>query len=887
MCDTLCTIFINFAINQYHVGGDIMKAIIIIFILLLVPVVLAKEMPIPHFTPTDCACPELGWPIKSNYSSYGLALDCIYQKSDDKTDYYNSLYLHITSWYDPEDTKEAFEIYRNYDYKNEKEGYGKNKFIVEDINEKDKISFIYRTGNSSYWIGRRVHYTETPLIAISGNYNKYRADKNQKPIDGEVIAWADGLEKCAKRLIDAQDLSSEKVNGKITVLGFPIKYATIYVDPQQKTTTNDKGEFTLSVPNKEHYDITLEFQYEKNNHIFYRVLMDRNPIALKIEVLNNKINSMDIDVGLASYSIDNVSQDITKELSLDRLIQDKQLLSIPVNYLHMQEALEYYTDVLGVDLSKKTVDLYIFSIQKTAYGFDENKQWINIDADKSSYEDNFRPFTTYHEFTHYVEHTLVGTEAFASYLDDKNINHGGYANEKTSDSFSEGLAAFMATIIADHYNRYWADETSSQASLYPYFGSLEPDIVAWEYQGQGEEYAIAGILWDLTDGVEEARKDNAGDKAAVRSIMQEQFKAYDFNKDGVWDRSEFIHSLIDREEYNGNFDQYFDERELPILAAGFVGENKSDAFLKKMLPYGKTEPGSLTQEEMHLFIKDNIDFFEASLKEDIGDGYSELPRIITFDMMMEKVTGSPDDDKVDMQIEELWKLIKQTNFSLPYKDLKADDIFIKHGFYIETSEGDHNYTFGEPYLNKNKNKRRDADEPFIDLGVMHYDGTEKMGVASNYERINRKSSVPLSGQFIKVNKEIPFYEAEYVVYNTDYFGLPLPTMVYKIRSRNEDGLIYLPLPRDAIVKVMPEGVITKEPLVFSSEAFMQQYSDSVDKGYFIEHKFTYTGAPPAYKNTLKKNSWDVVLYVGIFAAVAIIAVLLLRKKRRNSKKHRI
>jgi len=92
--------------------------------------------------------------------------------------------------------------------------------------------------------------------------------------------------------------------------------------------------------------------------------------------------------------------------------------------------------------------LFLYTDTKTSYGFDKEKKWINLDADKSGYEDEHRPFSTYHEFTHYVQHVLAGTEVFESYLDEKNINHGGYANENTLDSFSEGLAAFMATAIA-------------------------------------------------------------------------------------------------------------------------------------------------------------------------------------------------------------------------------------------------------------------------------------------------------------------------------------------------------------------------------------------------------------------------------------------------------
>jgi len=112
--------------------------------------------------------------------------------------------------------------------------------------------------------------------------------------------------------------------------------------------------------------------------------------------------------------------------------------------------------------------------------------------------------------------------------------------------------------------------------------------------GQGEEYAIAGVLWDLLDGKDEAKKDSAADKSVLRKVMAEQFAEYDSNSDGVWDQSEFFHSLVNQQEYNGNFDQYFDERELMIWQSHLLAK-KSEELVKKCWPMEKKEPGSLMQ----------------------------------------------------------------------------------------------------------------------------------------------------------------------------------------------------------------------------------------------------------------------------------------------------
>ncbi|MGV8171707.1 MAG: hypothetical protein ACP5OA_03380 [Candidatus Woesearchaeota archaeon] len=884
------------------------KIILLISVIIFLSTIsYAKDMPVPHFNESQCDCPGLDWPVTDRGASYGLELVCTYER--DKTDRgspLNSLTLHITSWYDPEDTKEALEIFRNYDYKNEKSVYDERKVFIEDINIKEKVSFISRTNKAptQYHMKRKVLYGTNSLISVYGyHYQKGTTEF----IDDEVIAWVDALEDCSKALIDNQDLSTDTVKGKISIAGFPVKYATMYVeeDDTLKTTTDVNGAFSIKVPNDDSYTLVLEFQYQKNDHIFFRVIGENReePLKIVMDVYNNKITSMELDYGDINHPIESVDHDLKNEIKLENFFnEESEMQGIPFHYLHMQEALEYYTDVLKVDLSKNTVDLLVYRGEGASYDHENDRQWIMIDHEKSSYVNQHRPYIHYHEFTHYVHHVIMGN-AIDTYLDTNNINHGGYANQKTADSFSEGLAAYMSTIIADHYKKYWADQYSKQPSLYPLMGSLEPNLAPWEYRGQAEEYSIAGILWDLTDGTDEAKRDGTSDNAIIRKTLEETFQESDFNKDNVLDRSEFIHSLLNQEEYNPNFDGYYDEREVSALARDLAEDSDDEkevaAIVKKLSAYASNSDYGLSYAEMHKFIKDNMKTFEARLKEFAGENYDDLPNKITVDMMMDKIEETPDDDSMDLSVEELWKIISKPHpdFTSVYNALltaysgkkkQIDGIFVRHGFFIDESGGDKTYNYGEPFLDVNENKRHEDNEPYVDLGVMKFTGLEKIGTPSNYQRTLRKSFKPFEGQFIKVNPEVPFYGIIYVSYNVDYFGLKLPSMVYTIRASNDDGLIYVPIPPKAEMTIVPEGVTAEEPLQISSDEFRAEQQQAEEDGFFAEHTFEYTGTPPEYtdilakKDSSKAKNW--VLFIVIIALITL-GLFFFKNKRHKMKKH--
>lgn len=94
----------------------------------------------------------------------------------------------------------------------------------------------------------------------------------------------------------------------------------------------------------------------------------------------------------------------------------------------------------------------------------------------------------WHEMGHYLHYDMYWAK---DSLEER--GHGGYAkNNSTNGSFREGFGEFIGMLV---------DE--SQGSPIPYFyptgqsmTNLEEDIKVWD----DEEFAIAGILWDLHDG---------------------------------------------------------------------------------------------------------------------------------------------------------------------------------------------------------------------------------------------------------------------------------------------------------------------------------------------------------------------------------------------------
>jgi len=107
------------------------------------------------------------------------------------------------------------------------------------------------------------------------------------------------------------------------------------------------------------------------------------------------------------------------------------------------------------------------------YRWENGRNFIDIDVKYSSWQCPDRPIREFHEVSHYAMHCLYKKMPEGIDTPIKMVNHDGYVNPSTADSFSEGFAIFMSLIIAEHYNLI--------VSPYHFttYGSIEDDYKPW------------------------------------------------------------------------------------------------------------------------------------------------------------------------------------------------------------------------------------------------------------------------------------------------------------------------------------------------------------------------------------------------------------------------
>lgn len=121
--------------------------------------------------------------------------------------------------------------------------------------------------------------------------------------------------------------------------------------------------------------------------------------------------------------------------------------------------------------------------------YDDADKAIRLVALRSKRDDNSR-FIIMHEFGHYFDSVTNSGKCRASGGKGPNdVNHGGYFNSSTSDSYLEGFATCYAG-LTQQFSCYknpnkvgWVNFSSPSA------------YIAWENNGASEEYAIASLLY--------------------------------------------------------------------------------------------------------------------------------------------------------------------------------------------------------------------------------------------------------------------------------------------------------------------------------------------------------------------------------------------------------
>jgi hypothetical protein len=166
----------------------------------------------------------------------------------------------------------------------------------------------------------------------------------------------------------------------------------------------------------------------------------------------------------------------------------------------------------------------------------------------------------FHEYSHHVMNCYYGKlppPPADSIIPE--LNHKGYINPSTADSFVEGFALFMAQVVKDKLG-------FASAGNDTLFGSLEVNTRAWDGYGESEDMAVAGIFWDLYDGVDAADNDDVqltlqeiwgvlkANKANMYEVYQKFANDFPDKKAGI-DRIFVSHGFFaDTDKGNGKYD---------------------------------------------------------------------------------------------------------------------------------------------------------------------------------------------------------------------------------------------------------------------------------------------------------------------------------------------
>ncbi len=138
----------------------------------------------------------------------------------------------------------------------------------------------------------------------------------------------------------------------------------------------------------------------------------------------------------------------------------------------------------------------------------------------------------WHELGHYLQSDMYRNSD--TLIAGRGTNHAGYSNPSTNDSLVEGFASFVAMLIKEHH------EGSEMDPVYPVGDSryyLEQDYKVWgdnvelfkhedetieaKYypeRDSDEEFAVAGILWDLHD---RGREVHVSHRAGINSDLSD------------------------------------------------------------------------------------------------------------------------------------------------------------------------------------------------------------------------------------------------------------------------------------------------------------------------------------------------------------------------------
>jgi len=374
--------------------------------------------------------------------------------------------------------------------------------------------------------------------------------------------------------------------------GNPMPYIKITVkfDGQEFPGRSDKdGNYEIKIKdfnpdnaNPKEVKLKIEFTYELGGKNYYTVIDEFAGGKLvwlekKFKLKTEADKTQNIDFNLAPRPELSSSGDINN------------LKHFAPIYFHMHQAVDFALNKLKANIDfNLPVDVKVGSASGTSYNGQTSTIFIN--TGDVLYSDTDRPKNReYHEFGHHIMYANYGAWP-ADWSTGATVNHNGYINPKTDDSYLEGFAEFMALLTAEYAG-------DPHPEIYASFGSLETNYKVWSNRGYNEELAIAGLFWDLYD-----KNNGRDDKMSLdldkmwdvlkvkRSDLFEYYKAFkaqNADKAGDVDIIFVSHGVFaDKNPGNGRWD-----RQEPFIDANGDGTyTAGEKFVDYAMVRGSTVP---------------------------------------------------------------------------------------------------------------------------------------------------------------------------------------------------------------------------------------------------------------------------------------------------------
>ncbi len=235
--------------------------------------------------------------------------------------------------------------------------------------------------------------------------------------------------------------------------------------------------------------IIFDLDYTRENTNYYRVYLFK-PSSQEYK---SGYFGKNIEISPDSHTELNFVLDGTPgQIDISNLGTNANIRDCAVIYFRMHEAVEFALERLHLKLDHKLpVEVLVGqNDQETLYSPDQSM--IKIAKSDQSYLSSNNPRNReYHEFAHHVMFDIYGDWPKGAY-ERTSVNHDGFLNPNTADSYIEGFAEFMALANAKYLGYKDADE-------YAGFGSMEDNYKPWDDHGYNEEFAVASLLWDMHD----------------------------------------------------------------------------------------------------------------------------------------------------------------------------------------------------------------------------------------------------------------------------------------------------------------------------------------------------------------------------------------------------